>query len=59
MTMSQFQAIPTITADADWRALLTNYRAALTAAGFVRTSDTGQLDPTTVLKPGASSNFRV
>ena len=55
MTMSQFQAIPTITADADWRALLTNYRAALTAAGFVRTSDTGQLDPTTVLKPGASS----
>ena len=51
MAKGEFQQVANIGAVADFRLWVTNYRAALTAAGFVRTSDTGQIDPTTVALP--------
>lgn len=57
MTMSQFSVSGEITSDAEFRAFVAGYRAALTAAGFVRTSDTGQIDPTTVVKPASPSGI--
>ena len=53
MTMSLFSGSGEMAGDTEFRAFVTKYRAALTAAGFVRTSDTGQIDPTTVVRPGA------
>lgn len=42
--------------DALFRAYVSAVRAALTAAGCVRTSDTGQIDVSTVTKPGAGAD---
>lgn len=54
MALSQFQTIPNLGADPEFRNFVAAYRAALSAAGFIRTSDTGQIDPATVVKPAAS-----
>lgn len=42
---------PTFATDQDFRDFVTAYRAGFTDLGWVRTSDTGQIDPTAVLKP--------
>ena len=57
MTVVDFPSSPSLasTSDAEWRIFLSNYRAALSGAGFVRTSDTGQIDPTTVLRPATNT----
>lgn len=45
--------ISSFTTDAKWRTLGSAYNTALAAAGFVQTSDTGQINWTTVNKPTA------
>ena len=54
MTLSVFQDTPTLGVDPHFRNFVASYRAALIAAGFVRTSDSGQIDPTTVVRPSTS-----
>jgi hypothetical protein len=51
MAIDIFSQIPTMTGDTEWRDFLTEYTAALVAAGFVQTSDTGQLNPATATRP--------
>ena len=41
--------------DASFRLWVTNIRQMMEAVGLIRTADTGQIDPTTVLKPVGSS----
>jgi len=44
------------TSDAGFRAWVAEIISMLTTAGIVQTSDTGQIDTATVLRPGASAN---
>lgn len=46
------------TSDATWRAMLAAIKTNIEAMGWVQTSDTGQLDVTTTLKPTASGQSR-
>lgn len=40
------------TTDAEFRSVIAAFRQAFSDQGLVRTSDTGQIDPTTVVRPG-------
>lgn len=55
MSISTFTLPSQNSTDAEFRNMVAGSRAALTAAGLVRTSDTGQIDPVTVLRPAAST----
>lgn len=48
---------PSTTTDQDFRDFITAVRTAFTDLGWVRTSDTGQIDPTTAVKPAATSQI--
>lgn len=50
-------AVPTTLTNAAYQAWITEFKTALTATDWSRTSDTGQLDETTVTLPGALSTY--
>lgn len=54
MLVTKF-ARPNHSTDQDFRDFVTAVRTGFTDLGWIRTSDTGQIDPTTVLRPAASS----
>lgn len=53
MATTTFQMTNSATTDAEFRAKVTAVISAITAVGLVQTTDTGQIDPATVLKPSA------
>lgn len=55
MTLSAFTQAPSVTTDAAFRAAAQQWHDALSAVGLVQTSDTGQINLTTVTKPGAAN----
>ncbi len=55
MALSTFTQAPTVTTDAAFRAAAQQWHDALSAVGLVQTSDTGQINLTTVAKPGAAN----
>lgn len=55
MTTNTYSAPCTIANDTEFRAWGSAFSAALTAVGFPKAADTGQIDWATVAKPGASS----
>src|SRR3954447_6998637 len=55
MTLITQQIRPNPADDVQFRDCVQKIRDGITGLGWVRTSDTGQIDPTTVLKPAAST----
>jgi len=56
MTTAAFSTVLQHTTDAEFRTWGSEFRTQLTAAGLVRTSDTGQIDWTTVTRPAANTD---
>jgi hypothetical protein len=57
MAYSTFSCAPDMTSDATFRAWASAISAALAAVGLTQTSDTGQINLTTVTKPGGASTM--
>ena len=58
MPRSAVTIAPDHTSDATWRAMLSAIKTGIEAMGWVQTSDTGQIDFATVLKPTSGSQVR-
>jgi hypothetical protein len=56
MTTAAFTTVLQHTTDAEFRAWGSEFRTQLTAAGLVRTADTGQIDWTTVVRAAANTD---
>lgn len=55
MTTDTFNHASQTTGDADWQALVTLLSAALTTVGFIKSADTGQINPATTTRPTSGS----